>query len=421
MTVNLDPSYGRVEITYLTGEGRALGDNYLEITRQTISDGGTPVQRDSLAPLNLRLSGFQTLTARINVPFGTTTVGRANSRNFTELSFDPNRILTEDSSGRLNDTGTAPETILDQNGNANVLPFDMDARIQVFPGRTTVVQLHVSTASFPGSSGSMSFDSDAFKALNYSSSGTDPDAVDHLPGRLADFVRFPLADVPDSLKPVVRDESGTPIETASFVYFTGDNFALSDGSGAYFQEVGNVFSEIVLGKWSEGSLTTGFQGTYDLRDALPTDVTGNTRIVALYGGFRDFNKVLTGGSTFEMVMFPNSSERYSFESDGGSGVVGRLGDVVAFARNSSGKITNMYFGGVDLGQGTFELYPIQFLGADPGDDDAQAARVTGTVTSYLDRNGAGTTDVKAIRKFTYTLPAPPTGVPATGTVTVFRK
>lgn len=423
MSVNLDASFGRVEVTYLTGEGRAVGDKYLEITRQTISDGGDPVHRDNeLSPLYLRLSGFQSLSARINVPFPVTTGGRANSRNFSELSFDPNRLLTEGDTGldTSPSAGIDPATITDLSGTAGVLPFDMDARIQVLPGRTSTVLLHVSSASFPTAGSTVNFDVDTFKALNYNTSGTDPDSVNHLPSRLSDFVRFPLADVPEELRPVVRDESGTEVETASYVYFSGDNYALSDGAGAYFQEVGNVFSESVLGRWSPGT-SSGFQGTYDLRDALPTDVTGLTRIVAIYGGFRDYDKVLTGGSTFEVVMFPNSSERYSFEGDGSGGVVGRLGDLLAIQRNASGKIVNMYFGGVDLGENTFELYPIRFLGTDPGDDEAQAERVTGTVSSFLDRNNAGTSDVKAYRRFTFNLPTPPTGVPATGTVTVFRK
>jgi hypothetical protein len=428
MSVNLDPSFGRVEVNYLTGEGRAAGDVYLEITRQTISDGLTTVQRDSLSPLNLRLSGFQTLTARINVPFAVTSAGRPDSKNFTDLLFDPNRVLVENSTGGLTDSGVDLNTVTDVNGNAGILPYTLDARIRVFPGRSTTVPLRVSSASFypnPNGGGYI-FDVDAFKSLNYETSGTDPDAVNKVASRLSDFVRFPLTGLPDDERPVVRDVDGNEVATAAYAYFSGDNYALSDapngaGAGTYFQEVGDVFSEVVVGHWSTISgLNTIYQGTYDLRDALPSDPAGITRIVSTYGGFRDYNKVLTGGGAFEMVMFPNSSETYTFEGDITDDVNGRLGDIVAFTRDASGKITHMYFGDVDLGQGTFELFPIFYLGADPGDEGAQAARVTGTVSNYLNAFGAGTSNVTSVRKFTYTFGATPAGLPATGTATVFR-
>lgn len=429
MVVDLPAEYGRVEVNYLTGEGRAAGDLYLEITRQTISDGATIVERNSLSPIRLRLSGFQTLTSEINVPFGVTTGGRIPSLNFTDLLFDPNRILIEGSTpGTFDEAGVGTSEVTDVNGNPGILPYTLDARIRVFPGRTTTVPLRVSTASFyPSESGTgYTFDVDAFKDLNYETSGTDPDAINKVASRLSDFVRFPLSGLPEAERPVVRDVEGNPVATAAYAYFSGDNYALSDapagnGAGAYFQEVGDVFSEVVVGKWSTiTGINTIYQGTYDLRDALPSDPTGVTRIVSTYGGFRDYNRVLKGGGAFEMVMFPNSSELYTFEGDLADDVNGRLGDIVAFTRDASGKITHMYFGAVDLGKGTFELFPIFFLGADPGDDDAQAARLTGTVTDQLNASGGVTADVKAVRKFTFTFGAAPAGLPASGTATVFR-
>lgn len=429
MSVNLDPSFGRVEVNYLTGEGRAFGDVYLEITRQTISDGLTTIARDSLSPLNIRLSGFQTLTARLNVPFEVTSGGRPDSKLFTDLLFDPNRILTESSTGSLTDSGIAPGSVVDLNGNSGVLPYTLDARIRVFPGRTTTVPLRVSSASFypdPNGSGSYVFDIDAFKSLNYETSGTDPDAINKVASRLSDFVRFPLTGLPEGERPQVRDVDGSTVATAAYAYFSGDNYALSDapngsGAGNYFQEVGDVFSEVVLGKWSLiTGINTIYQGTYDLRDALPSDPTGVSRIVSTYGGFRDYNKVLSGGGAFDMVMFPNSSEEYTFEGDISDDVNGRLGDIVAFTRDGSGNITHMWFGAVDLGKGTFELFPIFYLGADPGDEGAQAARLTGTVSSYLNASGAGTVNPASVRRFSYTFGGAPAGVPSTGTATVFR-
>jgi len=420
MTVNLDPSFGRVEVDYLTGPGRAFGDTYLEITRQTISDGGTPLQRESLSPLALRLSGYQTLTARINVPFTLTSGGRQDSRNFTQLDFDPNRVLVEDSSGGLKDGDALPDT----------LPVTLDSRIRAFPGRTTIVQLRVSSASFivDPVTGAYSFDTDEFKEQNYQTSGIDPEAENKLGSRLSDFVRFSLKNVPVDERPDLRvgyDDADIVPNGAQYVYFSGDNTALSNnaaGSGSVFQEVGNVFTDVALGKWSEGT-TAGFKGTYDLRDILPPDISGTQQIVSIYGNFNDYNTVLTGGGTFEMVMFPNSGETYTFEGDDSTLLRGKLGDVVAFVRTGT-NITKMYFGAVDLGKGTFELFPIKGLGADPADPDIQAARITGTVANYVNASGGVTTNLPSIRKFAFTFDAGttlPTGFVNTGTVTVFRK
>ncbi len=432
MGVNLNSDFGRVEVAYLTGQGRAPGDLYFEITRQVIQNGdNVDVQiRDSVAPLRLRLDGFQTLSARINVPFTATSTGIANNRNFSQLLFDPNRLLVEGSNGTLTNTGV--------DLSASNLPVVLDARIRAFPGRNSVVQLRVSSATAslqdtdddPNTPDVLVFDEALFKSLNYAEQGTDPDGEGRVASRLSDFVRFSLANVPVADRPDLRqsvDEGDVIANGAQYVYFSGDNVALSNsapGQGSIFQEVGNVFSEVVIGKWADVA-SGGFLGTYDLRDANPEDPENTpTSLVSIYGQFRDYNTVLTGGGSFEIVMFPNSGETYSFEGNNEGGVRGRGGDIVAFVRNANNQIVNMYFGQVDFGDRTFELFPIRGLGADPADPDIAAARLTGTVTGDLRGIGGDNVgnDYPRVRSFSYAFDgAVPNGFLASGNATVFRK
>lgn len=436
MAVNLDPSFGRVEVTYLTGQGRALNDYYLEITRQTIQNGANRdvVIRDSLSPLPLRLEGFQTSIARLNVPFSVSASGRPDSLNFTQFVFDPNRLLQENGRGGLDDTGT------DLSAAGIGLPLILDARIRAFPGRSSAVQVRVSSATFMvDDDGNATFDAAEFRNLNTFDSGTDPDGQGRVASRFSDFVRFPLINLPAGERPTLRTDSVDPTagiaDGGAYLYMSGDNIAISSGPGSsqrIFEEIGDEFTSAegdtpgfpsaLIGKWSDAA-SGGFLGTYDLRDALPTDDSGNTRIVSVYGQFRDYNTVLSGGTSFEIVMFPNSGETYTFEDNGSSGVRGREGDIVAFVRNANNQIVSMYVGGVDLGAGTFELFPVRFLGGDPTDPEALAAELQGTISGLRDLNGSATGNPAAVRSFSYnfTTPGLPSGFSNSGNVTVFRK
>lgn len=438
MTVSLSANYGRVEVGYITGQGRAEGDLYLEITRQRIQNGdGLDVfnRTDGLAPIELRLPGFQTLSASIDVPFGSS-VGRYDSQLLTQITFDPNRLLQEQSDGTLSEiTGalpvsgaTAPDPSSDPTyatipQNLSV-PVNLEARIRAFPGRDSLIQLRISDATFyyDTNYGTYVFNQDRFATLNNSTTGTDPSAQNLLASRISDFIRFPLSGLSDANKPVVRtDYSDTGAASSSttlagYVYFSGDNVAVSTdtpGSGSVYQEIAPTSDGFVLGTWQASQLA-GFNGTYTLTDAQPVELNGTpTRLVSDYGNFRDYTQVLSGGGTFEMIMLPNSGEEYDEI---------RQGDLVAIVRNASGTITNLYYGGVDLSGGTFQLYPIRALNADPTDPTVIAARVTGTVTSYTDANGAVTTNRPSIRRFSYTMNGTlPAGFVSTGTAVVFRK
>lgn len=407
--MTLDPTFGRVVVNYLTGQARAAGDTYLTITRQTISDGTTTYLRDTNAPLDLKLQGYQIQQARINVPFTITASGTADSKLFTDFLFDPSAYKVEDLDGSLT-AQTMPDG----------LPVTLDARIRVFPGRVTMVPVFVSDATVSDSG----FDTQLFKDQNYSTDESDPDGQGKLASRFSDFVRFDITNVPEEDRPNLRDESGVETgEKASYVYFSGDNYALSNatpGTGSFFQELALEFDNPVVGHWANSS-AGGFPGTYDLRTADPTDVTGMARILATQGVFRNYTQVLSGGTTFEIVMFPNSGENYSFENDPSSGTQrGRLGDLVAIVRDGNNNITNMYFGGANLGTGRFELFPIARLGDDPSDT---SGLIEGALSGYLDRNGAVTSDVKRVRRFTYTFDTGatlPTGFRQTGNATVLR-
>ena len=455
MTVNLDATgIGRVEVSYLTGQGRAPGDTYLEITRQAIQngDGRQNYQRDEITPKLLRLPGFQTDKVGISVPFGAT-VGEFNSLLLTQLVFDPNRALVETS------TGTRSEALLPTASNAPELPnnlqlpANLEARIRAFPGRTSLVQLRVSTAVFYADptyatatypSGFV-FDRDQFATLNNSVTGTDPSGQNTLASRLSDFVRFDLsgfddpADLPN-IQTGFGDGEVSP-NGARFVYVSGDNVALSEGTpGGVFQELEPVTDQVMLGKWQ--TKKGDFPGTYSLTDANPVDIDGlAARLVAQYGTFRDYTEVLSGGGTFEVILFPNSGEQYDST---------RRGDVVGIFRQG-GVIKNLFYGGADLAQGKISLLPVYYLGVSPtygeagGDPTfgkypaasalpADGDGDVGTLSDYTDRSGGSTTAANAssIRKLKFSLtqnlviPNSSGGfdtiVPSgtSGTVTVFR-
>ena len=454
MSVNLDATgFGRVEVSYLTGEGRAEGDTYLEVTRQAIQngDGQNTFQRESILPLRLRLPGFQTLTAGINVPFGTS-VGQFDSQLLTQLVFDPNRVLVENSVGSLVEaTGALPtagtvtptgETI----PTSLSLPANLEARIRAFPGRTSLLQLRVSTATFyvDPTYGTYVFDRARFAELNNATSNTDPSGVGTLASRLSDFVRFDLSNLPATDRPNIQtgyDDSEVATNGSGYIYFSGDNVALSQSApGGVFQEIESVSDQIVLGRWQ--TRKGDFPGTYSLTDANPIDLNGDVaRLVALYGIYRDYTEVLSGGGSVEMVMFPNSGEQYDEN---------RPGDLVAIVRNN-GQITNMFYGGANLQTGKISLLPIFYLGVSPTYGEAGGTATNGnypaasslpadgngdvgTIANYTDRNGGGATfaNAAAVRRMSFTLQSPlqvPDGsgnlvtvVPSgtSGTVTVFR-
>ncbi len=432
-------NYGRVEVSYLTGQGRAAGDTYLEITRQNIqnADGVNVYERtDGIGPIELRLPGFQTLATGIDVPF-TGTSGNVNSVALTQLVFDPNRVLVEQADGSL-DTAPYPLPTTATVGRNLSLPANIEARIRAFPGRTSLIQLRLSDAVFyvDPTLGTYVFDQARFGDLNNSTTGTDPTASGLLASRLSDFVRFSVQNLPEADRPYVRtsyddvSDTDTSRPRAGYVYFSGDNAALSSaagGLGSTFEEIDPSSDDAVIGSWANKPSTNvgDFVGTYNLTDANPVEVAGvPTRLVSMFGSFHDYTEVLTGGGSFEMVMFPNSGEEYD---------TNRQGDIVGIARDGNNKITNLYIGGVDLQSGTFNLLPIFYLGVSPsyGEDGltdgvhprVTAATVTGTVSGYVNGSGASTSAANAasIRRmrFAFTGTAP-TGASTTGTVTVFR-
>ena len=452
--MNLDATgFGRVEVSYLTGAGRAAGDTYLEITRQAIQngDGRQNYQRDGISPLLLRLPGFQTLTAAISVPFGSN-VGEFNSQLLTQLVFDPNRLLVENAAGVRVEQPLPTATNFPNLPASLQLPANLEARIRSFPGRTSLVQLRLTGSQVTDSIvrldptyGTYVFDRSLFNDLNNSVTGTDPSGQNTLASRLSDFVRFDLSgfDDPADLPNIQNgyDVGDVSPNGARFLYFSGDNVALSEGTpGGIFQELEPVTDQIMLGKWQ--TKKGDFPGTYSLTGPDPSDVEGvAARLVAQYGTFRDSTEVLTGGGTFEIVMFPNSGEQYDST---------RRGDVVGIYRQG-GVIKNLFYGGANLAQGKISLLPAYYLGVsptygEPGGEPvfgkypaasalpADADGDVGTLSGYTDRNGGSTTSANAssIRKMKFTLtqnlviPNSSGGfntiVPSgtSGTVTVFR-
>lgn len=440
MAVTLpNPTVASFDVTYLTGEGRAIGDLYLAISRQTIGTTADNVGLSGASTYYLGLTDNDDSTLqlpRINVPFTLTSSGYGDSRLFSTLTFDPDRLVVKT-------TGSNGGVTYEQGPTLNGLPFIADARIRAFPGRTSTIQINVAPSEFPvdgNNSTSRTFDSTQFKGLNYSTDTTDSDGYNKLSSRLSDFVRFPLSGLPSTVvRPALRTGYGAgdiDSNPAAYVYFSGDNIALSSGdAGAtngtrIFQEVASQFSDdpndpvgnTLIGLWSNAT-SGGFTGTYDLRDILPGSIEVDTpinRLISLNGGFYDFANVLSGGSTFDIILFPNSAESYGASASGS----GRDADIVAIVHSGT-TITNIYFGGADLSatspsQGTFRLFPIQYLGTNPATFDGE---IDGTLSGYRNSSGVATTNYASVRRIGFAFNADadlPAGFTNSGTITVFR-
>lgn len=390
VAVNLNPDFGRVEVSYLTGQGvgpLAPGDLSAFIDLLILED-----QYGQIGSFNqqkqLSLRGFDNEIIGVTVPFAELPT---RTRLFEQFTLDLQGVRQESfTPGQFTDF-PAPE------------PVTFASRIRTFPGRTTSVSVVLDDSIiFLDDTGTLTLDVERFRERNGLFTTTDA-----IRGFLSDYVSFDLAAVPLADRPQFSD--GTP---AGRLLVSGDNYALATaetGTNGRIEVLTADLQAPISGNFGPASSVGGrpTPGTYSLLQADPTDISGIARVVALQGTWRDYQTVLSGVGAFEFITFPNSRDNESHE-------------IVIIQRNlQTGAIANLYFGFADLATGTFNAFPVGNL-----DDGDVAGEITGTLTNLSNSIGGATNQPDRVRFGTYaftggqTLPA---GFPTQGTFVVFRR
>lgn len=405
-TVNLPDVPGHIDITYLTGQGRASTDFYAILRRQYLRDeSNNQVNRDGSTAITLKLTGFQSEKVYINVPMDSQ---HPSGWSFDKFYLDPSEFLD----------GTT--SITPTNTSFVSLPAVYSARIRTLPGRDTSVPVFLDESMFmyDSTAGTLTFDDAQFRTNNLLPT-EDPTTNGLITGFLSDYVRFDLSGLDAADRPTLVVNG----EAADAVYFSGDAYAVSNtvGTERRWENLTVDPTTPIDGWFTPASTVDGraFPGTFSNVGLDPTDLDRVRTITALQGIFRESDAVLNLPSTpaFQIIAFPNSNERYDANYPG---------DMVAFTytwqlgtdNKMHAKMKNFYYGFYNYTAKTFKLYPIKNIVT--ADVDGE---ITGTISNTMGKSGA-TTFEPAIRTGTYTFDAAqtlPTGFLNTGTFVVFRR
>ncbi len=394
---------GFLEIGFLTGQGRAIGDLTLVITRATVQDEFGEVTNPLADPLSLALGSYSFQIRRLIVPFT-----NQNSRLFQNYTLDPIRIEQE--------TGGTPFVIedncfatLNEDGTFNRAwpPNPTQIVARVFPGRSTLVPIFLDDSMFqiatdpdapnndPCGGTYAVFDQNRFNAINETP----------IRGLINDYVSFDISGVPAADRPIMTD--GT---TVGRVYASGDNYAVSGSNlSGKFEFLTPQVTEPIIGNYGPPGTIGGstHPGTFTLQQLDPTDLFNLRKIVALQGIWREHTSVLAGLGEWNLVTFPNTNDANEQEA-------------VFFRRDGNGVINSFFFGFIDYDTDEGHFFPVKTLVqgiADPAEE------VVISLTGQFDKNGAATVAAQLTRSGNFTVTsrgALPTDAPAGGSFLVFR-
>jgi len=388
---------GQLQNVYLTGQGRAEGDEVAVIRRVTVDDTAG-VTQTLLNPFRrLQLNGYTQQMIQLNVP-------TSISRPFDHYNLEVQELDVDTGSGFSVFTGQNQPFVEDQ----------FDAQYRVFPGRQTSITVRLDDSMFPSNgNGGYGFDRDQLILSNYSVEGLEPARMN---GFLSDYLMFDISNLSGGVQPQFPDASGT----ATAFFMNGDNFAIGqlpigppDQSTAdplpFFTLTPIGYVEgLHVGPRTAIDPTTGqstpIPGTYSLVQPDPREpLNPASKITALQGTYKLFSKVINNVGNnpqgFEIIAFPGTKD------DG-------IDDIVLF-NISNGVITTLYFGQMDMNGGTISAFPVNQV----TNPENTANEITGTVS------GLDSTDMTRVHSGHYTLDA--TNLPATfsssGRFIVYRR
>lgn len=391
-TVNLPDRPGLLQIGFLTGSGRARSSALVAIVRNLEFDDAygrvfTPLDPEIALPL----SDYPFQTKNFNVPF-TTAQGlsssvstRLNNRLFETLPLD---FLKFQYNG--GDVATPA-----------IFPLNVSARVLSMPGRTSLVPLYLDDTIFTvDASNNVVFNATRFSDVNQPSGKP-------IKSFFNDYVSFDLSGLPAAARPTMSNGS-----LAGRLYFSGDNYAVSDaGTSGYFEALTLDPATPIVGAFGPpGTISgvtgaAGHAGTFTVTQPNPSnpDPTVTMTIVALQGTWQDYTSVFNNISNFEVLTFPNSNDDKFQE--------------LVVVHSTGGVVDNLYFGYADLDAGQLHAWPIKnIVTADTSNE------ITGTVSGFLNSNLVSTASIQAARFGTYTFNGTlPSGWKSTGRFTVFRR
>lgn len=389
-TANIPNTPAQVSITYLTGQGRGVGDTIAYIQIPTIIDaannaeqpGGVNIPGNgptTVLDLNGGTLGGTQNTQYLNV----LDVPNGNSHQFSTYELIVNSLGTENADGSVSTIAPA--------AGSNLFAIDekFPAQIGAFPGRQTNVQVYLNDGMVTVANSVATLDRTGFLSTNTSTFNTN------VSGYFSDYVMFDISHV--ASLPKLTD--GT---NASRVYFNGDKIGASSATaGGLFQVY--TPSVTLTGVWTNPTSLASY-GTYALKEVSPTDITQTITITSLQGTWKPYTSVINNPGGFEVMLMPHNADDNEQ-------------DVVAFVRDANGNILNLYFGIADLTAKTFTIWSI-----DQVTTGGTANQLDGTFTSLLDVNGAATTVPANVRSGLYTIGgALPAGFKAAGRFFEYRR
>jgi hypothetical protein len=411
-SINL-PESGNVSVVFLSGSPPIPAavlppeaGNQIAVFRLVQFQNGAAefipsLDHANVVPISVNLNGFtmQTRDFGVAVPPGTA------SRNFTEYPFEVERMqqLTTNPVSELLEPRDLT-AIVPAWPPPGERPVPFDTQLRVFRGRTSSINILLDplALSHDPAEGRVVFDEDRFAFLNYNP------FEKAITSFLSDYVAFDISGLPPEQRPTL---SATGME-ADRVLFSGDGIAISEGMGltSTFELLDPI--AIVEGTIHEGPVIQGHPAasTYVLsrRSPGPPDPDNPdadpTTVVSLTGVWRDYARVITPATEFNMIAFPRSDD-------------GTDQQLVAF-NQTGGRITAMWQGRVsyevdgDATRGTFVLFPLETL-----DDAEPTGEVRGTVSNFVMREGV-------VRQGDFQFATPlPSGFPfpSSGSFVVFRR
>ncbi|HSI74199.1 MAG TPA: hypothetical protein VK934_13565 [Fimbriimonas sp.] len=398
---------GRLELGFLTGQGRAIGDLTLVITRASVYDEFGEITNPLAPRTYLALGSYSFQIVPLTIPFTD-----QNSRLFENYTLDPLEMQEDIGSGAHN---TYPDTCFAVRRSDGTLsrawpPNPIPIVARVFPGRSTSVPIFLDDSMFaitqdpdapagdPCGGTVVAFDEARFAAIN------EPP----IRGFINDYVSFDISAMPANERPRMSGLSGGQVVGRVFV--SGDNYAISNqGLSGDFEVLTPQVEAPIKGNFGPPGTIGGstHPGTFTLLQLDPTDLFNLRKIVALQGIWREYDAVVSGFSTWNMVTFPNTDDA-------------NIQEVVYFQRDGNGVISNFFFGYVDLDLDEAHLFPVDTLVSGIINPSEEAIV---HIDSQIDKHGVPTNASQLTRSGTFSVSVQgglPSDAAGSGNYLVFR-
>lgn len=417
-TVGLPSTAGLLEVSFLTGAGRAVSNVAAQVGQMNFNDelGNYSSSDSNLLSLTVASYGGP-LVKRVVTSFDVTKGLDPNSRKFSQLSLPIDSVLySNDGTTSLTatstyfGTGSLATDVLATSTSSLGSTFSTStatypAYIRTFPGRISSVtvrmdenMLGINSVATPGSPIAI-FEDSYFRNIN----GIDGTSNGIFQGVLSDYLEFDVSGISAANLPTVTDPVTNATVTPQRIYFSGDNYAVSGaGSSGNFYELQKTINTAVRGKFSVLSTVGGYApptggispyvlpGTYSIQQIDPSDPTLLHKLISLQGIWRDYTKIISNMPATLAISLPGSLDSTIQDF------------VLVHNKTVSGvtKVSDMYFGYIDTEAQIVRLYPIANLVS-----ASASSEIDGNISALYAANGGSTSAPNLIRSGVFTIPA----------------